>query len=142
MKAKEKKLPRSKNNGFVALFTVTIISFLAILFMITAMPRSWMQARNVGEFRSGTEAKFGAFSCIHIARQKLSELEAGDSIEEIIGNYYTGGNGSSECEIEEVRRQGGRFFVQTHANKNGINVSLEAALDSQTFEIQSITEID
>lgn len=122
------------NRGFVAIFTVTMISFLAIMFTLTMMPRSWLQARGVEEMGLGIEAQLQAISCMQFARQHIFSTEHDEN------QYETGEHFAStgDCAIESIRYIGSSIVVETNATKNGIKAEVETILDRESMEIISI----
>lgn len=132
-----KKVKRIKQKGFVALFTVIIIGFLATIFVISASSKVWAQAKGVTEAQAKAAARFDAISCLNIARQKifLNENPIVDD-PEILGIYDVP---NGRCTIESLGLSSSQIIV--HASSINSGVELEGILDSNTLDIVSIQEL-
>jgi hypothetical protein len=111
-----------------------MIGFVAIIFMLTMMPRSWLEARGVEEMRSGIEAQLQAISCMQFARQNIFSADVGE-IENETGEYFAH---AGNCEIVDVRQTGSKIVIQTRAAKNGTTIEVDTVLDHESLEIVSI----
>ena len=119
-------------NGFVALFTVMTIGFLAGIFVLSSSERVWLQAKSAGEALLESSLRFSALSCVHIARLKIYSAE-----EEIVGEYNLI---SGKCEIENLRLSSNQIIIKTSSEKDNTKISLETILDSHTLGIISFME--
>jgi len=139
----EKIYFKNKNAGFVALFAVTIIGFLAALFVVGLLPRFWVESKNVAEARGALSSRFAAISCLGIARLHILTNEDIENWEDVTrGEYYSGARaGTENCTVDRVQREGGILIVQTSATKNDQRISLETRLNFGTMEIFSIEEL-
>ncbi len=130
------KVSKATHNsrGFVAVFTVTMVGFLAIIFTVTMMPRSWLGARGVEEMGSGIEAQLEAISCMQFARQHIFSAEHDENQYETGEHFALTGN----CVIENIRRSGPKITIETSATKHGIKAVVETILDRESIEIISV----
>lgn len=123
---------RTSKKGFIALFIVMLVGFLAGFFVVASAPRVWLQSKDVALAQVAASARFNAISCIDIARLKIFLGESPDRSK----YYLTDGS----CGVEIISRRGERIILQTDAAKGGVEILLQAELNAETLEIISIRE--
>lgn len=122
-----KRRKRADGRGFVALFTVTLIGFLAVIFTVASSIRVWTQSKSVIEASAETSARFDALSCLNIARLKII---LGETPAE--GEYYVK---DGRCELEDVDVYPTRVMLRSVAVKDDVKVSLFAIINAETADI-------
>lgn len=120
------------NRGFVAIFMVSFLSFMAATFVALSGMQVWSTSSQISNYQAINTAKYDAISCISVA-QLLFLLEH----EEMLGTHDTS---EGYCEIERVNLQTARIQLVTSSIRNNIKITFESELDPRTFQIISLTE--
>lgn len=118
--------------GFIALFTVMIIGFMATFFAVSSSVGVWFQSKSVVEAKTLVVARMGAMSCVNIARLKIYQSEIVDTHEYNIGEQT--------CRIEDMQTSGQRVFLYTSSGLLNAKIFLDVILDYRTLNIISIKE--
>lgn len=129
------KMKKQNEGGFIAIFIVLLIGFVAILFISRSSSQSWLQAKSVQEFKANSDTRFNALSCLSIARLKIHLQKP---TEQIIGEYSLG---KVHCRVDSLSQYSGRAYVHTSgAFESGARLTVSAIVDQDSDEVLSIQE--
>lgn len=120
------------NKGFVAIFMVSFLSFLAAIFVALSGMRVWSNSSQVSQYQAINATKYDATSCISVAQLLLLLGQ-----EEILGTYDTR---EGDCDIERVVLSPRKISLITSSSKNNIKITFKSELDPDTSQLISLVE--
>ncbi len=121
-----------KNKGFVSLFLVSCIGFLALILSTNSIVRGWSGATSATELRAVDQLRFNALSCVGILKLKIFLHE---SVAE--GEYVLQ---SGVCDIESVRMSADTITANVSSKNSDFSVSFAVEIDAQSLEVRSASE--
>ncbi len=125
-----------KKRGFVAVFTVTMLGFLALIFTIATAPQAWFQTERVLENQWHDQTWFDALSCVNIVRSMINSYPSME-LSEMEGEYAVGVE-QTKCFVASVSQNGPSIKIQSSATKNQITVDLETEIDASDLRVTSV----
>ncbi len=126
------------NQGFAALALVTLIGILTLFFTLNNIVRGWSQDKNLFEVRAAAQVRLRALSCLEFSRLQLYVRGGSvDDVEDLVGERFLP---DGSCSIDEVSRQGNRFFVRVSAKHQYIQSIFHGEISADSYALVSIQE--
>ena len=125
---------RNKNNGFIALISVIVVSAILLLIAVTLSFSQFYDRYNILESEYKERSASLAEACVDSALLELANNinYLGDATTTI---------GANKCYVGNVTTSGPNKIFKTRATYQNSYTDLKIVIDSSTFSIQSWEEI-